>query len=488
MNDVKGVLPPGVIRYQTEKGWYQEFIVDPPSWTWSEGLGVASLVLAVIAIPVTGGASVVLVVGAAATGIASSGFYMYEENLKGQLSTGEVWRESGFMVANLLPMVRGISTIAKLSKTSGILGKMGMIAEGYNYLKVSVGVGLGATAIDGVIIADEYISKFDAIDKLQISNQEKDAKREHLLREGLITGFIALTGLLDLTSLKKPHSNSSKHWSGPDVPVPGKNKSSSIVNAADGATSTTHELTGGIEPTGTKQLTGSTQQSTVSSKKKTTKVVVAQDGEGNFHKQNQETGEFEKISKEEFDQLELTTKNKGGEVVKSEESSKQIKTISDVESGKTKLKDYGEKVGNQTRPGNYGEMKMDHYFEGLTEINGRPVELKRISKDRIIDIDEKGHQGIDGVYENLKYPPPPKYIIAESKYGKSPLSKDSKDGPQMSDDWIEGSNRLSKAVGEKKADDILLEGYERVLIKVKEGGTTSAHKLDSGGNKIGSWP
>ena len=59
MNSVKGVLPPGVIRYQTEKGWYQEFIVDPPSWTWSEVLGVASLVLAVIAIPVTGGASVV---------------------------------------------------------------------------------------------------------------------------------------------------------------------------------------------------------------------------------------------------------------------------------------------------------------------------------------------------------------------------------------------------------------------------------------------
>lgn len=172
----------------------------------------------------------------------------------------------------------------------------------------------------------------------------------------------------------------------------------------------------------------------------------------------------------------------------------QKETISEVESGKTKLKDYGEKKGNYTRPGNYGEMKMDHYFEHLTEINGKPVKLKRISKNRITDVDQSGHKGIDGVYENLIYPPPPKYIIAESKYGSSTLSKGAKDGPQMSDDWIEGSHRLDKAVGEEAAeqirDEILLNpnNMQKVLINVSESGSIASKSLNSKGEITGNWP
>lgn len=333
MNAVKGVLPNGVIRYQTENGWYQEFIVDPPSWTTSEVLGVASLVLAVIAIPVTGGASVALVVASTTTGITSSGFAMYEENLKGQLSTGETWQHSGFMVANLLPMVRGISTLAKLSKTSGLLGKIGTVTEGYNYLKASVGVGVGATTIDGIIIADSYYTKFKEIDKMtHLSREARDAKRAQLLREGLITGMITLTGLLDLASLKRPNSKGSKHWADADIPVSGKNKSTGTITDAN----TTHPLTGSIEQTGTKKLSESTQPGTVSGKKKTTKVVVAKDAEGNFHQQNPETGEFERITKEEFEQIEAITKKNSGEVVKSE---KKGKLGEDTENGVVKNAD-----------------------------------------------------------------------------------------------------------------------------------------------------
>ncbi|MFJ1409715.1 hypothetical protein [Capnocytophaga canimorsus] len=56
------------------------------------------------------------------------------------------------------------------------------------------------------------------------------------------------------------------------------------------------------------------------------------------------------------------------------------------------------------------------------------------------------------IYQNAT--PPPKYVIVESKYGSSTLSPKTKDGPQMSDDWIKGNNRLDKIVGKEKALEI----------------------------------
>ena len=136
------------------------------------------------------------------------------------------------------------------------------------------------------------------------------------------------------------------------------------------------------------------------------------------------------------------------------------KIISDVESGKTPLK-------NNMQKGNYGEMKMDAYFEKQG--------YKRISLDKVTDLDTPTHQGIDGVYYKSNGHPP--YIIGEAKYGSSKLGS-TKDGMQMSDTWINGSNRLVNAVGKDVADDILLEGYGRILVNITSDGKVIIKNLD----------
>lgn len=131
--------------------------------------------------------------------------------------------------------------------------------------------------------------------------------------------------------------------------------------------------------------------------------------------------------------------------------------------------------------GNFGEVVMDSYMEsvrGASRISGNPV----TSLDDIIN------KGIDGVYESAS--PPPKYIIAEAKYGTSRLNL-TKNGLQMSDEWIEESMRLEKAVGKTKADEIIREmilnpnNVEKVLINVDQNGNVIESILDSAGKKIG---
>lgn len=128
------------------------------------------------------------------------------------------------------------------------------------------------------------------------------------------------------------------------------------------------------------------------------------------------------------------------------------KLLNDVESGKIELKTNKQK-------GNYGEMKMDKYFEELG--------YERISLDRVTGLDDPIHQGIDGVYYNPEGTP--QYIIAEAKYGSARLGNTA-DGPQMSDLWIKGSNRLRKAVGNDLMIDININGYDKWLIRVTNEG------------------
>ncbi|MFJ5768823.1 hypothetical protein [Psychrobacillus sp. NPDC093180] len=144
----------------------------------------------------------------------------------------------------------------------------------------------------------------------------------------------------------------------------------------------------------------------------------------------------------------------------------QLKVVEEVETGNITL------VTNKQK-GNYGEMKMDIHFEsqGFT----------RISNDRVTSLDDKIVKGIDGVYLDLG--PPPKYILGEAKYGSSTLSN-TKDGRQMSETWIEGRNRLESAVGKDNADDILLEGYDRILVNTREDGSVITKVLDDNGYVI----
>ncbi|KAA0765786.1 T7SS effector LXG polymorphic toxin [Bacillus sp. SH5-2] len=117
----------------------------------------------------------------------------------------------------------------------------------------------------------------------------------------------------------------------------------------------------------------------------------------------------------------------------------QRTVIESVESGEVALK-------TTKRKGNYGEMKMDDFFESQT--------YTRISDDRVLTLDQKIVKGIDAVYENSS--PPPKYVIAEAKYNTSKLGK-TNDGKQMSEDWILGSERLDSTLSKEKADEIVEE-------------------------------
>lgn len=124
-------------------------------------------------------------------------------------------------------------------------------------------------------------------------------------------------------------------------------------------------------------------------------------------------------------------------------------------------------LSNNIQKGNYGEMKMDAYFESQG--------YERISLDRVTDLNAPNHQGIDGVYYNPDGHPP--YVIGEAKYGNSRLGN-TLDGPQMSDDWIYGSNRLLKAVGKEMYDDILVEGYGKQLIHIDKNGVLDVTAID----------
>ena len=126
----------------------------------------------------------------------------------------------------------------------------------------------------------------------------------------------------------------------------------------------------------------------------------------------------------------------------------QREIIDSVERGKIKLE-------NNIQRGNYGEIKMDIYFEEQG--------YKRISIDKVTNLNAPIHKGLDGVYYNQNGQP--SYIIGEAKYGRSKLIK-TRDGVQMSDDWIRGSNRLVNSVGDDIADQILKSGYDKMVITI----------------------
>lgn len=131
----------------------------------------------------------------------------------------------------------------------------------------------------------------------------------------------------------------------------------------------------------------------------------------------------------------------------SPEQLQQRQAIGDIESGKQTLDSNAQK-------GNYGEMKMDQYFEECGS--------QRISGGRVTDLNASTKPGIDGVY--LDDGPPPKYIIAEAKYNTSRLSTLTDGTKQMSDKWIIA--RLEQAVGYDMALEIMASGYDKVLFQI----------------------
>lgn len=141
--------------------------------------------------------------------------------------------------------------------------------------------------------------------------------------------------------------------------------------------------------------------------------------------------------------------------------------IKQVEKGKLKLTDNIQK-------GNYGEMKMDQYYEKKGYV--------RISQDRVMRLDEPVHQGIDGVYYNVdKQKGEPTYIIAEAKYNQSKLGYTKYDGKQMSDRWVWDSKRLVNDVGKDVVKEIrnsYMKGdCEKQVVHVFPDGTVKVKKI-----------
>lgn len=98
--------------------------------------------------------------------------------------------------------------------------------------------------------------------------------------------------------------------------------------------------------------------------------------------------------------------------------------------------------------------------------------------------------GSYNIYENTT--PPPKYVIDESKYGSSKLNPKTADGPQMSDKWIKGSERLEKQVGEDKAREIMKAldkgEVDNVLSKVDANGKVTTYRVKPDGSIGSPWP
>ena len=151
--------------------------------------------------------------------------------------------------------------------------------------------------------------------------------------------------------------------------------------------------------------------------------------EGSERKEEDGSGEKSRPESEGQEKKELT---------EDEINQKQREAIKDA----LQRLERGEELTREEK-GNLCEMMMDQYYISQG--------YKPLHSPRVTSLEDKGHHGIDGVYEKDG-----KYIIADAKYGQARLG-DSQDGTQMSQEWI--NKRLDDAVGKEKADEIR-EAYE----------------------------
>ena len=151
------------------------------------------------------------------------------------------------------------------------------------------------------------------------------------------------------------------------------------------------------------------------------------------------------------------------EVIEAQNSQDDI--IELVNSGEIEL-------DSSIKKGNYGEMITDRHYEK----NG----YDRISLDRVTDIADSSHQGLDGVYQNKENNSD--YRVVESKFGSSTLSVLSNGTPQMSEPYI--SDRLESAVGTDKYIDIMMNGYTSELSNIDIDGNISICELNENGEII----
>ncbi|MDZ5610637.1 hypothetical protein U2I54_27485 [Bacillus pseudomycoides] len=107
-------------------------------------------------------------------------------------------------------------------------------------------------------------------------------------------------------------------------------------------------------------------------------------------------------------------------------------------SKKTNVDDFNAETATAKQKGNFGEIKSGDNLLNNQSIKDAGYDLKVIGRDLPSTIDDKIVKGIDGLYENTNAELKIKYVIDESKFDSSQLGK-TKDGPQMSGNWLTGS-------------------------------------------------
>lgn len=130
-------------------------------------------------------------------------------------------------------------------------------------------------------------------------------------------------------------------------------------------------------------------------------------------------------------------------------------------------------------------------------IKNNGYDLNSIGRPTPTSLDDPMVKGIDGLYENLNPGSEIKYVIDEAKYGGAVL-RNTRDGLQMSDDWLKGTcsgtdTILGAVNGDeklaKKIRDALSDGQvEKVLSRVDKDGVVTTYLLDAVGEIIGTWP
>ncbi|WP_336047163.1 pre-toxin TG domain-containing protein, partial [Solibacillus ferritrahens] len=162
------------------------------------------------------------------------------------------------------------------------------------------------------------------------------------------------------------------------------------------------------------------------------------------------------------------------------------------------IADFNPKTATTKQKGNFGEIKSSDNLLNNKSIKDAGYDLKPIGRGVPSSINDKIVKGIDGLYENTNKESPIKYVIDEAKFGSSQLSKTAKDGPQMSNDWLKGTetgkSRILKAVdGDKRLATGIRKSLEdgkveRVLSKVDSNGHVKTFRIDAKGDIIGEWP
>lgn len=164
---------------------------------------------------------------------------------------------------------------------------------------------------------------------------------------------------------------------------------------------------------------------------------------------------------------------------------------------KNSFDDFDVDTATRKQNGNYGEYTADDNIINKPSIKDSGYDLKPIGRPAPKGPDDKLVKGIDGLYKNINKDSNIKYVIDEAKFGKSQLGK-TKDGLQMSNDWLTGTNtgrsRILKAVnGDKNLANEITEALkynqvERVLSRVDRLGNVVTYRLDEAGKIIGIWP